>query len=280
MVRWSGVPMGPVAAQWALLGALLWVVLPGAREASGAAMVFAVLAAAVATSCATAGWVLLAQALARHGRQGLGPADHVTVTRGTLACVVAALTARSVLDPVAHGSSGSTAGRALVLVAALALALDAVDGWVARRTGTASSLGARFDMEVDAFLILVLSLAAARVLGGWVLAIGLFRYVFMVAARVVPWLGGSVPPRLWRKAVAALQGIALTLATAEVLPRPLAGAVVGLALLLLLWSFGTQGLQLWWARTPPVPRSEAAVAVPPTTVGLGIGPGHQARAVR
>src|SRR5205085_174919 len=57
--------MGPVAAQWALLGALLWVVLPGAREASGAAMVFAVLAAAVATSCATAGWVLLAQALDR-----------------------------------------------------------------------------------------------------------------------------------------------------------------------------------------------------------------------
>ena len=35
--------------------------------------------------------------------------------------------------------------------------LDLVDGWVARRTGTASPFGARFDLETDAALILVLS---------------------------------------------------------------------------------------------------------------------------
>ncbi|GAA4940924.1 hypothetical protein GCM10023238_03240 [Streptomyces heliomycini] len=40
---------------------------------------------------------------------------------------------------------------------AVALILDGVDGKVARRTGTSTPLGARFDMEVDAFLILVLS---------------------------------------------------------------------------------------------------------------------------
>ena len=274
-MRTRAVPVGPLAAQWTLLGSLLWVVLRTRETSGGAALV----AAAVGMSCAAGGWFLLAQALARHGRQGLGPADHVTVTRGTLACVVAAITTRSVLDPVAPGTSGSAAGGALVLVAAVALALDAVDGWVARRTGTSSSLGARFDMEVDAFLILVLSLAAARVLGGWVLVIGLFRYVLMVGARVAPWLGGPVPPRLWRKAVAALQGVALTLATAEVLPRPLAGAVVGLALLLLAWSFGTQGLQLWWARTPPDRKAQPAGAAPPTTARLASGPGRKARAV-
>ncbi len=37
-----------------------------------------------------------------------------------------------------------------------ALILDGVDGWVARRTGTANDAGARLDMEVDAALILVL----------------------------------------------------------------------------------------------------------------------------
>ncbi len=41
---------------------------------------------------------------------------------------------------------------ALVALASAALVLDAVDGQVARRTGTATALGARFDGEVDAFL--------------------------------------------------------------------------------------------------------------------------------
>ena len=49
----------------------------------------------------------------------------------------------------------------LVVLAAVALVLDGVDGQVARRTGTVSALGARFDMEVDAFLMLVLSVYVA-----------------------------------------------------------------------------------------------------------------------
>ena len=36
-------------------------------------------------------------------------------------------------------------------------------------------------MEVDAFLILVLSVYVAQSLGAWVLAIGLARYVFVAA---------------------------------------------------------------------------------------------------
>ena len=56
-------------------------------------------------------------------------------------------------------------------LAAAALVLDAIDGWVARRTAI-GSLGARFDAEVDAFLILVLSIYVARPVGAWVLLIG------------------------------------------------------------------------------------------------------------
>jgi phosphatidylglycerophosphate synthase len=41
------------------------------------------------------------------------------------------------------------------------LALDGLDGWLARRFGLASAYGARFDMEVDGFLILVLALLVA-----------------------------------------------------------------------------------------------------------------------
>ena len=49
-----------------------------------------------------------------------------------------------------------------MLLSSVALALDGVDGQVARRTRTVSALGARFDMEVDAFLVLVLSVARRR----------------------------------------------------------------------------------------------------------------------
>ena len=65
-------------------------------------------------------------------------------------------------------------------------------------------------MEVDAFLILVLSVARRPRLGAWVLPIGLARY----AARRGPagccrGCGGPLPPRYWCKVVAAVQGVVL-----------------------------------------------------------------------
>ena len=51
---------------------------------------------------------------------------------------------------------------AIVVLSTLALVLDVVDGWVARRTRTSTAFGARFDGEVDAFLILVLLRYFAR----------------------------------------------------------------------------------------------------------------------
>ena len=47
--------------------------------------------------------------------------------------------------------------------------------------GTVSSVGARFDMEVDSVLVLLLSVYAARSLGVWVLAVGSVRYVRWIA---------------------------------------------------------------------------------------------------
>jgi hypothetical protein len=53
----------------------------------------------------------------------------------------------------------------LVSITALALALDFVDGWVARQTRTTATLGAWFDGGVDAFRILILSVYVARSVG-------------------------------------------------------------------------------------------------------------------
>jgi phosphatidylglycerophosphate synthase len=127
---------------------------------------------------------------------------------------------------------------ALVVLAALALALDGVDGLVARRTSSASALGARFDMEVDAFLLLVLSVVAARGVGPWVLPIGLMRYVYVAAGALLPWLTAPLPPRFSRKVVAAVQGVVLVAAVSGLLPPTVAVVAVAAALAALCWSFG------------------------------------------
>jgi phosphatidylglycerophosphate synthase len=206
-------------------------------------------------------YAALSRALDRSGTVALGPADRVTLTRATLVGGVAALTVDSFERhaPVV----------VLVALASVALVLDGVDGWVARRTGTASALGARFDMEVDAFLILVLSISVARPMGGWVLAIGAMRYAYVAASWALPWLRGSLPPRRWRKVVAATQGVVLVVATAGVLPRPLVIAAVAASLALLIESFGRDVLWLWYHRpavrvqAPLVPRA-GAPALPQT----------------
>jgi phosphatidylglycerophosphate synthase len=182
----------------------------------------------------------LSHGMQRSGSSALGYADRVTLTRATLAGGVAALTVDSLVRPVPVAL--------LVALAGVALALDAVDGQVARRTGTASALGARFDMEVDAFLILVLSVYATRPIGAWVLAIGAMRYLYAAAGPVLPWMRGPLPPRQWRKVVAATQGIVLVVAAAGVLPRPVASAAVALALALLIESFGRDVGWLWLHR--------------------------------
>jgi phosphatidylglycerophosphate synthase len=121
--------------------------------------------------------------------------------------------------------------------------LDAADGWTARRTGTATALGARFDGEADAFLILALSVYVAPALGAWVLAIGAARYLFGAGEWLLPWMRAPLPPRRWRRIVAAMQGIVLTVAAAGVLPRGLMQALLAAALAALAASVGEC---VWW----------------------------------
>ncbi len=131
-------------------------------------------------ACGVATFVALARGLDRFGAGALGPADRVTLVRATLVGAVAALMADAFVRP--------TAIPALVTLSVVALVLDAVDGWVARRTGTVSPLGAHFDGEVDALLILVLSVYVSNLIGPWVLAIGAARYLFLVAGWLLPWM--------------------------------------------------------------------------------------------
>ncbi|MEZ5905593.1 MAG: CDP-alcohol phosphatidyltransferase family protein [Geminicoccaceae bacterium] len=81
---------------------------------------------------------------------------------------------------------------AVFAMAALALALDGVDGWLARRRRETSPFGARFDMVSDTFFTIVLTLCTLRftALGPGVLSIGLLRPAFVAAGLARP----SSPP--------------------------------------------------------------------------------------
>ena len=194
----------------------------------------------VGVACAVTIAAALARGLARGPGDRLRLASWVTLARATLAVAVAALAA----DSFAHGTPVAV----LVTLAAVALALDAADGWVARRTGTATALGARFDGEVDAFLILGLSVYAAPTYGAWVLVIGLARYAFLAGEWLLPWMRAPLPPRRWRRLVAAAQGIVLTVAAAGVLPRALMQALLLGALAALAASMGECASWLWRRR--------------------------------
>jgi phosphatidylglycerophosphate synthase len=188
-------------------------------------------------------WAALILAMRRSGMRSLGPANAVTLVRATLVGGVTALVA----SVVGHQTSTAVLVT-LVSLALIAWLLDAVDGQVARRTGSTSTLGARFDGEIDAFLILVLSLFVALSLGPWVLVIGAFRYVFVAVGWWQPWLQAPLPRRQVRSAVAALQGIVLVVASADVVATPVMTGVVAFALVSLGWSFGHDVRWLWQVR--------------------------------
>jgi phosphatidylglycerophosphate synthase len=126
------------------------------------------------------------------------------------------------------------------VLAFLCIALDGVDGFLARRFATDSPFGARFDMEVDALLMLVLGLliVAAGTLGVWVLLIGAARYLFVAAGFLLPALRANLPYSERRRAVCVFQGLALVLALIPDLPPFVASHAAAAALLATIWSFG------------------------------------------
>ncbi|WP_139826258.1 CDP-alcohol phosphatidyltransferase family protein [Derxia lacustris] len=234
------------------------------KRALGATAMAVALAAGALAAAGGSGWRGLAQALAVYAAgaalvwrgaaglagagadaglrgAGFGSANCVTLLRFGIASVLAA----------ALGAPGADALAAtLAALAALAAALDAIDGPLARRSGTASAFGARFDMEADAFFTLLLALLVVQLdkAGAWVLASGLMRYGFVAAAWVWPWLAAPLAPSWRRKAVCVVQITALVACLSPLLApagsAPLAAASLGL----LAWSFAVDVRALWRSR--------------------------------
>ncbi|HSP31340.1 MAG TPA: CDP-alcohol phosphatidyltransferase family protein, partial [Halomonas sp.] len=166
----------------------------------------------------------------------LGWANRVTLTRAVLVALVAgALAANAFVEAIWQW----------LAIAVIALLLDGVDGWVARRTQSHSVFGARFDMELDAVLILLLCVGLWQLesLGLWVLLIGGMRYLFVAASWQFAWLSKPLFESFRRKAVCVWQVVALLLALTPLTSHLVASLLALSALLSLMYSFG---FDVWW----------------------------------
>lgn len=137
-----------------------------------------------------------------------------------------------------------------VVASTIAAVLDGVDGWLARRTGMMSEFGARFDMEVDALLILVLAMLAWwwDKAGAWVLMTGLLRYLFVAAGWLLPWMRRPLSPTQRGRVICVVQIVALIVAIGPIIPRQLSLTVAATGLLSLAYSFFVDTVRLWRGR--------------------------------
>jgi phosphatidylglycerophosphate synthase len=168
-----------------------------------------------------------------------GWANRITLVRAAMTCGLAGL----LVEPVLFEDRAIS----VVAVVLLVLALDGVDGWLARRLGETSRIGARFDMETDAALIVVLCVALwlSNLAPLWVMAIGLMRPAFILAGRLLPWLRHELPQSLRRKIICVLQVAVLPVAFLPLLSNELRIGLLGAALLSLIYSFAVDSAWLF-----------------------------------
>ena len=176
--------------------------------------------------------------LREHPFSKFGPANRVTMLRLMLVALVTGLVGEPAVPRVAA---------AAVILTAVIAALDGVDGWLARRSGMTSDFGARFDMETDALLIMVLSVLVWQheKAGGWVLLGGLMRYGFVAAGWLLPWMAGPLAPTQRAKVIAVSHMMGLGVALAPIVPSPRSAIAAALTLAALTWSFAIDVGRLW-----------------------------------
>jgi phosphatidylglycerophosphate synthase len=212
-------------------------------------------ALAAAGTYATVAVLVLQAIAAPDAPSRFGSANVVTLLRAGIAALVTglaleALATRSGLLAT-PGEVGDLWAWAVPVGALIALGLDGVDGWLARRRRIASAFGARFDMEADALLVLGLSLAvlASGRAGAWVLVAGALRYAFVAGGALWPVLSAPLPPSFRRKAVCVAIGIALVISLVPAVPSGAAGILAGAGVLALVYSFVVDAV--WLLRRVP-----------------------------
>jgi phosphatidylglycerophosphate synthase len=185
--------------------------------------------------------IALLQVAEYHPFSGFGLPNQITTERAVFAVMVASL----IGEP--HSSAVALAAAAGGL---LALALDGVDGWIARRTQIISPFGARYDVEIDSLLNLALAILVWRYekAGAWVLLSGLLRYIFVVAGWLLSWVGAPLPSSMRGKVICVIQILVLIVLMVPGIEPPWSTVIAAAALAVLVYSFSIDVRWLWQRR--------------------------------
>lgn len=247
-------PAPALSAQGALPAGAILAILANGLLALGASWTISAAvggshayAARVALCYAAVMAVALPKLREHHRHRQFGAANCVTTLRAALTCVVLGGLGETAQPPLAL---------AMALVGAVAVALDGLDGRLARRSALTSAFGARFDMEIDALLILALTIVAWKheKAGSWILVSGLLRYAFVAASWALVWMRRSLPASRRRQTVCVVQIVALLVVLAPWVGRPWSDTIAAASVLLLCYSFYIDVRWLW----------RAALQAPPT----------------
>lgn len=125
----------------------------------------------------------------------------------------------------------------------LAVLLDGLDGYLARKYKQTSKIGALFDKTVDAYFVLLLSFILVQTyeVPFWFLAIGYLHYGYELLLVGLGWQYLSTPKNPIGKYTAAI--LFLSLLSPFILPQSWFSPVIYLASILASFSFG---LSFWY----------------------------------
>ena len=213
--------------RWTRVNAALILLGSGLSLALGTSYALGLLAAL------SFAWLLIAARGAYTPSGVFGHANTLTLLRTCVALSIAAV--------------ADLPGPRVALFVLLVLALDALDGAVARRRGQSSVFGAVFDVETDALMVMTVCIRLQQFekLGAWVLVGGVLRYVYVLSFALA---GRREPPGRSRLGRLAYGGLVLGLVLALLSPGVWGSRAAMLGTLGVCLSFARSFRQLFAAR--------------------------------
>lgn len=186
-------------------------------------------------------WRTMTLARREAGPERITLATWITASRGSALIVLTGFLFSGTpagLDPLAWVPG---------LLFAIAAGLDAIDGVIARATGSVSELGGRLDVEMDALTVLLGSILVVRygVAPTAFLAVGVARYAFVAGIRYRQWTGRPVydlDPSTPRRVLGGLAMVAIWLALLPLPGQTISRMVATVVLVPFLLNFGRDWL--------------------------------------
>lgn len=146
-------------------------------------------------------------------------------------------TARFLLIVIAISLVDSISHSHLFMMLSIAVGLDVLDGYVARKLKQSSPLGLHYDMEVDAFFVMIMGVYFFfyRDVPVWVLIPGILRYLYTMMMAVWPKQSFVEKKQKYASVVAGLFFIILLISLMITEPAQL--FLLGLGTVLIIASF-------------------------------------------